>query len=92
MHLTHLTLEWAIEQGFGEYDFLAGEHDYKMRWADGSRPTPFVTHELDAFTCGCDVDVVGGFEPFQEIGCIVDPRAPRVDAHAGNDRVGASAA
>jgi CelD/BcsL family acetyltransferase involved in cellulose biosynthesis len=35
--LTGLVLEWAIENGCREYDFLSGEDDYKRRWATAER-------------------------------------------------------
>lgn len=35
--LVGMLLEWAIEQGYREYDFLGGEAEYKRRWGDGLR-------------------------------------------------------
>ena len=32
-------LRWAIEQGYREYDFLAGDAAYKRRWANTQRET-----------------------------------------------------
>lgn len=37
MALTLATMEWGIENGLSEYDFLAGEHDYKLRWCQDQR-------------------------------------------------------
>lgn len=37
MYLTHLALEWGIDRGLNEYDFLGGDHGYKSRWATGER-------------------------------------------------------
>ncbi|BDS07092.1 hypothetical protein NT6N_21320 [Oceaniferula spumae] len=31
------SLQWAIDRGLKEYDYLAGEHDYKSSWADDER-------------------------------------------------------
>jgi CelD/BcsL family acetyltransferase involved in cellulose biosynthesis len=30
-------IQWAIDRGLREYDFLAGDHGYKQRWASGER-------------------------------------------------------
>jgi len=30
-------IEWGINQGLTEYDFLAGNSEYKTRWAEGNR-------------------------------------------------------
>jgi CelD/BcsL family acetyltransferase involved in cellulose biosynthesis len=35
--LTGKIIEWGIQNGLQEYDFLGGEADYKKRWADGER-------------------------------------------------------
>lgn len=35
--LTAEAIRWAIEHGLNEYDFLAGHHDYKLRWANDER-------------------------------------------------------
>ncbi len=35
--LTGLVLEWAIENGYSEYDFLKGDRPYKRRWASEQR-------------------------------------------------------
>jgi CelD/BcsL family acetyltransferase involved in cellulose biosynthesis len=35
--MTGETIRWAIEHGLTEYDFLAGMHDYKLRWANDQR-------------------------------------------------------
>ena len=35
--LTGKVIEWGIEHGLREYDFLGGDSDYKRRWANGER-------------------------------------------------------
>lgn len=35
--LLGLVLEWGIRQGLSEYDFLAGNSEYKSRWAENCR-------------------------------------------------------
>ena len=35
--LTGKVIEWGIQRGQKEYDFLGGDSDYKRRWADGER-------------------------------------------------------
>ena len=35
--LTGKVIEWGIEHGLREYDFLGGEADYKLRWSNGER-------------------------------------------------------
>jgi len=35
--MTGEAIRWAIEHGLTEYDFLAGVHDYKLRWANDQR-------------------------------------------------------
>lgn len=35
--MTGAAVRWGIEHGLAEYDFLAGMHDYKQRWADDQR-------------------------------------------------------
>jgi CelD/BcsL family acetyltransferase involved in cellulose biosynthesis len=35
--MTGAVIQWGIERGLREYDFLAGEHGYKERWASGER-------------------------------------------------------
>ena len=35
--MTQEAIRWAIEHGLTEYDFLAGMHDYKLRWANDQR-------------------------------------------------------
>jgi CelD/BcsL family acetyltransferase involved in cellulose biosynthesis len=37
MILTGAVIEWAIERGLAEYDFLCGEEKYKDRWSDAQR-------------------------------------------------------
>ena len=37
MILTGAVIQWAIERGLGEYDFLCGEEAYKDRWSDAER-------------------------------------------------------
>lgn len=35
--MTGEVIKWGIERGVREYDFLAGEHEYKRRWAGDER-------------------------------------------------------
>ena len=35
--LTGKVIEWGIEHGLREYDFLGGDSDYKRRWSNGER-------------------------------------------------------
>ena len=35
--LTGKVIEWGIEHGLCEYDFLGGDSDYKRRWSNGER-------------------------------------------------------
>ena len=37
MALTMMTLEWGVDNGMTEYDFLAGSQGYKFRWSTGQR-------------------------------------------------------
>jgi CelD/BcsL family acetyltransferase involved in cellulose biosynthesis len=37
MVLTGAVIQWAIERGLAEYDFLCGEEAYKNRWSDAER-------------------------------------------------------
>lgn len=41
--LTGKVIEWAIDHGQSEYDFLGGDSDYKRRWSDGERVMVNVT-------------------------------------------------
>jgi CelD/BcsL family acetyltransferase involved in cellulose biosynthesis len=35
--MTADVVRWGIEHGFRVYEFLAGEQEYKRRWADSER-------------------------------------------------------
>jgi CelD/BcsL family acetyltransferase involved in cellulose biosynthesis len=35
--LTDRMLQWAAEHGYQEYDFMAGDDDYKYKWSTGAR-------------------------------------------------------
>lgn len=37
LFMTEAAMRWAISRRLREYDFLAGEGDYKQRWSTGSR-------------------------------------------------------
>ena len=37
LYLTGKVIQWGIEHGFVEYDFLAGGADYKDQWSSGQR-------------------------------------------------------
>lgn len=37
MYTTEAVIRWGIDRGLREYDFLAGDHGYKTRWATETR-------------------------------------------------------
>ena len=44
--LVGLSIEQAITEGFGKYDFLRGTEDYKSHWSNEGR------HEVHLYWCG----------------------------------------